>query len=144
MDVGERDWGMIKQYVDLLTGCKIKLSCARERLTIDVHCFYNKKNRASITGYSAWSEWRFKHATKLRYTPIEDISSSKKHYTTAAGFVKGLFLRLNGNGRADHAHPAGIRKCADFGRGEFDDVVARREALLNAVFGDDERFVAAV
>lgn len=43
MDVGERDWGMIKQYVDLLTGCKIKLSCARERLTIDVHCFYNKK-----------------------------------------------------------------------------------------------------
>ena len=43
MDVWERDWGMIKQYVDLLTGCKIKLSCARERLTIDVHCFYNKK-----------------------------------------------------------------------------------------------------
>ena len=43
MDVGERDLGMIKQYVDLLTGCKIKLSCARERLTIDVHCFYNKK-----------------------------------------------------------------------------------------------------
>ena len=43
MDVEERDWGMIKQYVDLLTGCKIKLSCARERLTIDVHCFYNKK-----------------------------------------------------------------------------------------------------
>lgn len=35
--------GMIKQYVDLLTGCKIKLSCAWERLTIDVHCFYNKK-----------------------------------------------------------------------------------------------------
>ena len=45
MDVGERDWGMIKQYVDLLTGCKIKLSCARERLIIDVHCFYNKKRR---------------------------------------------------------------------------------------------------
>ena len=22
---------------------KIKLSCARERLTVDVHCFYNKK-----------------------------------------------------------------------------------------------------
>ena len=43
MDVGERGWGMIKQYVDLLTGCKIKLSCARERLTIDVHCFYKKK-----------------------------------------------------------------------------------------------------
>ena len=43
MDVGERDWGMIKQYVDLLIGCKIKLSCARERLTSDVHCFYNKK-----------------------------------------------------------------------------------------------------
>ena len=43
MDVGERDWGMIKQYVDLLTGFKIKLSCARERLIIDVHCFYNKK-----------------------------------------------------------------------------------------------------
>lgn len=59
MDVGERDWGMIKQYVDLLTGCKIKLSCARERLTIDVHCFYNKKNRASITGYSAWLECNY-------------------------------------------------------------------------------------
>ena len=43
LDRLERDWGMIKQYVDLLTGCKIKLSCARERLTIDVHCFYNKK-----------------------------------------------------------------------------------------------------
>ena len=43
MDVGERDWGMIKQYVDLLIGGKIKLSCARERLTIDFHCFYNKK-----------------------------------------------------------------------------------------------------
>lgn len=43
MDVGEWGWGMIKQYVDLLTGCKIKLSCAREQLTIDVHCFNNKK-----------------------------------------------------------------------------------------------------
>ena len=30
-----RDWGMTKQYIDLLTEHKVKLLCARERLMID-------------------------------------------------------------------------------------------------------------
>ena len=35
MDVGERDWGMTKQYIDLLTEHKVKLLCLRERVSID-------------------------------------------------------------------------------------------------------------
>ena len=34
-----RDWGMTKQYIDLLTEHKVKLLCARERLTIDSASF---------------------------------------------------------------------------------------------------------
>jgi len=35
LDVGERDWGMTKQYIDLLTEHKVKLLCLRERVSID-------------------------------------------------------------------------------------------------------------
>ena len=34
-----RDWGMTKQYIDLLTEHKVKLLCARERLMIDSASF---------------------------------------------------------------------------------------------------------
>ena len=30
-----RDWGMTKQYIDLLTAHKVKLLCLRERVSID-------------------------------------------------------------------------------------------------------------
>ena len=30
-----RDWGMTKQYIDLLTEHKVKLLCLRERVSID-------------------------------------------------------------------------------------------------------------
>ena len=36
MDVGERDWGMIKQYIALLTEHKVKLLCLRERVSSDI------------------------------------------------------------------------------------------------------------
>ena len=34
-----RDWGMTKQYIDLLTEHTVKLLCARERLMIDYASF---------------------------------------------------------------------------------------------------------
>ena len=34
-----RDWGMTKQYIDLLTEHKVKLLCVRERLMIDSASF---------------------------------------------------------------------------------------------------------
>ena len=34
-----RDWGMTKQYIDLLTEHKVKLLCARERMMIDSSSF---------------------------------------------------------------------------------------------------------
>ena len=34
-----RDWGMTKQYIDLLAEHKVKLLCVRERLTIDSASF---------------------------------------------------------------------------------------------------------
>ena len=34
-----RDWGMTKQYIDLLTEHKVKLLCVRERMMIDSSSF---------------------------------------------------------------------------------------------------------
>ena len=34
-----RDWGMTKQYIDLLTEHKVKLLCLRERVSIDSSSF---------------------------------------------------------------------------------------------------------
>ncbi len=34
-----RDWGMTKQYIDLLTEHKVKLLCVRERVMIDSSSF---------------------------------------------------------------------------------------------------------
>ena len=84
-----RDWGMTKQYIDLLTEHKVKLLCVRERMMIDSSSFspfFTYKSRVSITGYSdpirtlcmvgvsgfepeaSWT--RTKRDTKLRHTPL--------------------------------------------------------------------------
>ena len=34
-----RDWGMTKQYIDLLTEHKVKLLCLRERVSSDISSF---------------------------------------------------------------------------------------------------------